>query len=265
MRHVISVGGGLASTMELPERMLTLHGRANTDLVMCKLPNEDPDVWRLVASVEKTFGVTVNMIGLGLTPWDVFFRERFLGNSRVDPCSRILKREYLATFMKSTYDPADTVLHVGVTHDEVDRMLAITKNWTKQGWKVDAPLSEDLTVTRSWLMDKCRVVYGFVPRLYQMGMSHNNCGGACIKAGHAQWARLLWYLPDVYDWWEQNEEKFRREIGEFTILSEGRAKKPLTLKKFRLRMQERWTNMLPEMDPFDGLNETPACVYCEAL
>lgn len=264
MRHVISIGGGLASTMELPERVIAQFGRDNTDLLMCRLPNEDPDVWKLVASVERALGVEVKMIGLELTPIDIFFQERILGNSMVDPCSRILKREYLAQYMDEHYDRKDTILHVGITHEEIDRMLAITKNWTKQGWKVDAPLSHDETVTRKWLMDKCLNKFGFVPRLYLMGMSHNNCGGACIKAGHAQWARLLWYLPEVYGWWEAEENEFRRTIGEYTILSEGRIKRPLTLTELRLRLQNRWANMLPGIDPFEGLQETPPCVYCEA-
>lgn len=264
MRHIISVGGGLASTMELPERVIQEYGRDNVELVMCKLPNEDEDVWRLVESVEKMLGVSVKMIGLNLTPLDIFFQVRMLGNSRVDPCSRMLKREIMADWMSANCDPANTVLHVGVTYDEVDRMLAIARNWKQAGWNVDAPLSRDSSITRDWLMAKSLRLFGFIPRLYMMGMSHNNCGGACIKAGHAQWARLLWHLPDVYEWWETGENKFRDNIGEFTILSEGRIKRPLTLTAFRERMLTRWANMLPGLDPFDGLLETPPCVYCEA-
>jgi len=264
MKHVISIGGGLSSTMELPERVIAEHGRDNVDLIMCYLPNEDPDVWKLVEAVEDYNKIKVKLIGFMMTPWDIFFHERMLGNSRVDPCSRILKREYLAVYMDQHYDKSDTVLSVGITYDEIDRMAAISKNWTRQGWVIDAPLSNDPTITREYLMDKCSRQFGFVPRLYLMGMTHNNCGGACIKAGHAQWARLLWFLPDVYDWWEQNEQRFRIEIGEYTILTEGRIKRQLTLHDFRLRMQARWRDMLPGFDPFEGLEETPPCVYCEA-
>lgn len=264
MKHVISVGGGLSSTLELPERVIAEHGHENVELVMCRLPNEDPDVWRLAEAVENWLGVKIKMIGLGLTPWDIFFQVRMLGNSRIDPCSRMLKREQILAYMLANYDPANAVLHVGITQEEIDRMVAIHKNWTRNGWRVDAPLANDLAINRDYLTNKCQRLFGFVPRLYQMGMSHNNCGGACIKAGHAQWARLLWYLPDVYAWWEKNEEKFRREIGEYTILSEFRIKKPLTLRQFRERMQARWANLLPGIDPFDGLEETSPCVYCEA-
>ncbi len=61
-----------------------------------------------------------------------------------------------------------------------------------------------------------------------------------------------------------NEELFRSTIGEFTILSEGRKKRPLTLRDFHLRLQERWAGRLPGVDPFEGLRETPPCVFCEA-
>lgn len=264
MQHVISIGGGLSSTMELPERVIDCYGSDNVELIMCRLPNEDKDVWRLVKAVEKRFDKTVWMIGLGLTPHDIFFQERFLGNSRVDPCSRVLKREVLARYMDDHYPRETTVMHVGVTFEEVDRMLAITENWRKKGWVVDAPLANDPSITRQYLMDKCDRLFGFVPRLYKMGMSHNNCGGACIKAGHAQWARLLWFLPEVYRWWEEMEIRFQNEIGFATILTEGRDKHPLTLTAFRIRMQDRWGNMLPGMEPFDGLEETRPCVFCEA-
>lgn len=266
MRHVISVGGGLSSTMELPERVIERYGRKSVDLVMCKLPNEDPDVWRLVEAVEDQHRVKVQMIGLNLTPFDVFFKERMLGNSRIDPCSRILKREQMLAHMITAYDPSDTVLHVGITLPEIDRLLAISANWSRKGWTVEAMLGDDPTITRDYLMGKCETTFGFIPRLYRMGMSHNNCGGACVKAGMAQWARLLWYLPDVYDWWETNEQRFWSEVGYFTILTEviKGVKHPLSLHDFRLRMQRRWAAMLPGFDPFDGLEETPACVHCEA-
>lgn len=264
MKHVISVGGGLASTMELPERVIDRYGRKNVDLLMCRLPNEDPDVWRLVESVEHRLGIEVKMIGLGLTPFDVFFQEGMLGNSWADPCSRVLKREQLAAYMTENYAPSDVVMHVGITRHEIDRMLAITVNWRRLGYRIEAPLADDRTLTREGMMARCEAVYGFIPRLYRMGMTHNNCGGACVKAGLRQWARLLWYLPDVYDWWEVNEIAFQAKFGFHTILTEGKPKRPLSLTAFRLRMLARWASMLPGLDPFDDLEDTPACVHCEA-
>lgn len=265
--HVVSVGGGLSSTMALPERVVREHGRDACEFVMAALPNEDPDVWRLVEAVEGWLGIAVQRIGLNLTPWDVFFGERMMGSSRVDPCSRILKREVLQRYMAENHDPANTVLHVGITYHEIDRMAAIRANWTRKGWRVEAPLSSDPTLTRERMVTECRMRFGFVPRLYDLGFTHNNCGGACIKAGHKEWARLLWHLPDRYEWWESNERRFRQEVGtRATILRDRRGgiSTPLSLVEFRERMQARWASMLPGIDPFEGLDPTPACAFCEA-
>lgn len=130
MKHVISVGGGLSSTMELPERVIAEYGTQNVDLLMCRLPNEDPDVWRLVAAVEAQLQVEVKMIGLNLTPIDIFFQTKMLGNSRADPCSRILKREFLAGYMNDNYSRSDTVMHIGITHTEIDRIWAMVEEVT---------------------------------------------------------------------------------------------------------------------------------------
>jgi hypothetical protein len=39
---------------------------------------------------------------------------------------------------------------------------------------------------------------------------------------------------------------------------------PLTLRQFRERMETKWKMLLPGFDPFDGLDETPGCKWCEA-
>lgn len=267
MKHIISVGGGLSSTMELPRRVLAVADKADCRFVMARLPNEDPDVWRLCDAVSADLGITIEYIGLNRDPWAIFHEEGMIGNSRVDPCSRRLKREVLAAWMAEHCDPADTTLYLGITAGEIERMIAIRANWTRAGWRVAAPLADDLTITREYLMDACQARYGFVPRLYLMGFSHNNCGGACVKAGQAEWARLLWYLPDVYAWWEAQETAFRAATGKAVAIlrdRRGGVTRPWPLAAFRAYMQRRWASMLPGLDPFEGLDSTPPCAWCEA-
>ena len=62
-------------------------------------------------------------------------------------------------------------------------------------------------------MTDCEARFGFVARLYRYGFSHNTCGGACIKANMQEWARLLYYLPEVYEWWETNELAVMDALG----------------------------------------------------
>ena len=35
-------------------------------------------------------------------------------------------------------------------------------------------------------------------KLYELGFSHNNCGGVCVRAGRKHWLHLLDVFPDRY-------------------------------------------------------------------
>ena len=76
-----------------------------------------------------------------------------------------------------------------------------------------------------------------------------NCGGACIKAGHANWALTLKKLPEVYADWERQENEMRAELGNVSILNDRRGdgkKKPMSLTAFRERIESG-----NEYDQFD--------------
>lgn len=259
--------------MELPRRVIERYGPENVTLIMSRLPNEDPDVWRLCDAVQSDLGVPIAYIGLGKDPWQVFFEERMMGSSRVDPCSRKLKREVLDRWIREHCDPADTLVHVGITYHEVDRMIRIRAGYELRGVQVAADLAGDPSVTREWLIAACERRYGFVPRLYRWGFSHNNCAGACVKAGQQEWARLLWYLPDVYAWWERNEARFQREVGTRATILRDRRKGAeiinLSLRAFRRRCERWWAGCLPGL-PFELLPRVrdlvamPACMFCSA-
>ena len=273
MLHVVSVGGGLTSTLYLPERVVARYGRENTRLVMARLPNEDPDVWRLCDAVQSALGVQIEYIGLNLTPWDIFRRVRMIGNTRVDPCSRVLKREVLRDYVRDLQACGEEVtMHLGITWDEQHRTHAITRHWSEAGASTAFDLLDGFSLSRHEQMADCEARFGFVPRLYRYGFSHNNCGGACVKAGMQEWARLLYYLPDVYEWWESNELTLTAELGSsHTILRDrtGKRTRPLTLPAFRKRCRRWWSGCLPGL-PFEllprvrELNPTPACRYCAA-
>lgn len=273
MQHVISVGGGFTSTLYTPERVIATHGKENVTLLMARLPNEDPDVWRLCAAVEQEFGVPITYIGKDLTPWDIFHKVGMIGNTRIDPCSKQLKRDVLKAYLKKHFDPADTTLHVGITWDEQHRMSSIVGGWGKLGYRVEAPLLENFYLSRDEQMADCERRFGFVPRLYRYGFSHNNCGGACVKAGMKEWARLYYYLPDVYAWWEENETLFRDTKGKNVAILRDRSGgkvRPLPLKDFRQRLISAWAGY-PPTTPFEELptvrsmTATLACVYCAAM
>ena len=109
MKHIVSIGGGLSSTIELPMEVIRKHGAKNVDLVIACLKGEHPDLWRLVAECERLTGKKVMRIAYcperaskyviyapesyWLSIWDVFEQVGRMGSSLADPCSRLLKRE----------------------------------------------------------------------------------------------------------------------------------------------------------------------------
>ena len=110
---------------------------------------------------------------------------------------------------------------------------------------------------------------GWVPRLYEWGASHNNCAGFCVKAGHAQMARLLWYVPDLYAYHEMQEERFQQAFDTSATIMRDRKtvsgvteSTPLSMRAFRERLNDRWAGMM--FPPFDELEDTPACSFCDS-
>lgn len=270
--HVISVGGGISSTWLLVDRVLSKYGRENCTAVICEVGNEHADVWRLVEAVEQKYSLKMVRLGPPHNIWDVFFFTGMMGNVFADPCSRLLKRERMASYMTANHPPENTVLHVGITADEIDRLLSIKSNWGRRGYQVEADLTDEPVLTRETLMQMCESEFGFVPLLYRQGMKHNNCGGFCVKAGKAQMARLLWHDRATYLEHERMELLHQRVFDhQNTIMRDEwqrngvRGANPLTLREFRLRMENKWASMLPGIDPFESLDETPGCRFCDAV
>lgn len=281
MKHLISIGGGFSSTIELPLAVIDKYGAENVDMVIACLAGESPDLWRLVDECERRTGKHIKRISyqpyrqyvedapaaMWWDIWDVFFQQGRMGSSLADPCSRILKRETLRAYIQDTYEPSSTVLHVGITAHEIDRMMAIQRNWGAAGYRVEADLADRRVVGTS--AQRCKAMLGWTPRLYEWGASHNNCGGFCVKAGHAQMARLLWYEPELYAYHEVQEERFQRTFDTDATIMRDRVtvdgvttSTPLSMVEFRERMQARWIGMM--FPPFDELDQTPACSFCDS-
>ncbi len=284
MKHLISIGGGFSSTIELPLAVIEKYGADNVDMVIACLKGESPDLWRLVKECERLTGKEVarisyspdDMRGYSVNApeskwwgiWDVFFQEKRMGSSLADPCSRVLKRETLRAYILRHYSPSDTILHVGITAHEIDRMMAIKRNWGSIGYPVEADLAD--LPTNGTTTERCQQMLGWTPRLYEWGASHNNCGGFCVKAGHAQMARLLWYDPDLYAYHEGYELLFQQTFDTDATIMRDRAtvngvttSTPLSMRAFRERMQARWDGMM--FPPFDELDQTPGCSFCESV
>jgi hypothetical protein len=175
----------------------------------------------------------------GRTIWDVFRKTRFLGNTRVDTCSRVLKREPIEAWLTANCDPANTVMHIGIDWTEEHRWSAIQAGWARSGWTTQALLIEerrDKWEALEWLQTA-----GIQPpELTRKGFPHANCGGGCVRAGQGQFAALYKAFPDEFDHWETEEAGMRTflERDDVAILRDrrGGGTAPLTLTELRRRV-----------------------------
>lgn len=208
------------------------HGAANVRLVFTDTKTEDPDLYRFIDETSAKLNVPLEKIEDGRNIWEVFEAVKYHGNNRVDPCSRVLKRDLFRKWIEDRYSPDDCAIVFGIGDSEAHRMKTIIERWAP--YQCEAPLiaahtaREDIEDALDWLEVK-------KPALYELGFPHNNCGGFCVKTGQKQMALLLKTLPDRYRWHEAQQEKLFGKIGKhgFIRRTEDGVLKYLSLKEFR--------------------------------
>lgn len=243
MKHVVMYSGG-AGSWATAKRVVSTYGSEDVTLAFADTKMEDEDLYRFLEETAADIGVPVTTVADGRTPWDVFFDERYLGNTRIDPCSKILKRKLLRKWLEENYDVEDTVVYLGIDWSEEHRFIKAKPQW--EPWTVRAPMCEEPYVRKEQVMTALRFIGIEPPRLYAMGFPHNNCGGFCIKAGMAHFKLLLEKMPERYAYHEQKEQDLREYLDKDiavlrdrtkTALAENDGKpKPLTLRDFRERV-----------------------------
>lgn len=234
-RHVVMFSGGLGS-WAAARRVAAKHGTENLTLLFADTLVEDADLYRFLGEAAANIGGKLVRIAEGRTIWEVFRDEKFLGNSRVDPCSRILKRQVADRWLSENCEVATTTIYVGIDWSEEHRFTRLaTRHFP---WRYEAPLCEAPFLTREQVRQDLVREGIRLPRLYDLGFSHNNCGGGCVKAGIGHFTHLLRALPDVYNEWECNEAELRRQLGDVAILRDrsGGRTRPLPLSVLRGRI-----------------------------
>lgn len=237
MKHIVLNSGGMGS-WGAAKRVVERHGAADLIHLFCDTLMEDEDLYRfLEESTDQIGGAVIRLVD-GRDPWQIFFDVRFLGNSRIDPCSRILKRTLTRKWLEENFKPNQVTLYVGIDWTEEHRFQKIQERY--RPWHVEAPLCDPPYILKDALFEDVRALGIEPPRLYAMGFPHNNCGGFCVKAGQAHFARLLNELPERYAEHEHKEQELRDYLGkDVAILRDRRGGqvKPLTLKSFRKRLE----------------------------
>jgi len=236
MKHVIMFSGGIGS-WATAKRVAEKHGTANLVLLFADTRAEDEDLYRFITEAARNVGAPLTTIADGRTPWEVMRDARIIGNSRIDPCSKILKRQLLDRWRNEHCDPEATTIYIGIDWSEEHRIQTVRSR--THPWRYEAPMCEPPHLTKVEMMEWAESEGIRPPRLYDLGFNHNNCGGACIKAGQAQWALLWRTFPERYLKIEKWEEEMRACVGEHSILRDrsNGTSKPLTLRAFRAKLE----------------------------
>lgn len=237
MKYIVNFSAGRGS-WAAAKRTVAAHGAENVLLLSADTKYEDDDYYRFHADAVKNIGAESVVIADGRTPWEVFRDERFLGNSRIDPCSKILKRELLDRWKREHYSPETAVVVVGIGWWEIHRLERLQKRLAP--WQVEAPMCDkpymDPKDIDAWMRRE-----GLEPpQAYAEGAVHNNCGGRCVKQGQTGWRRLYLTNPERYLECEREENALREYLGkDVAMMSEVKKgeKIPLTLTTFRVRLE----------------------------
>jgi len=233
MNHVVMYSSGIGS-WAAAKRIVAVHGAENTKLLFCDTKMEDEDNYRFLEESAKNVGAELVIIADGRDVFEVYKDVKFMGNSRIDPCSRILKRELADKWIAENYTPETVRVHVGIDWTEEHRYHRMADR--KLPWVYEAPLLSDPLLTKAQMLEWAKGEGVEPPRMYLHGFQHANCGGFCIKSGQAQFKKLYETWPDRYLEMERKEQEVYDHIGSsrpFLRVTEDGELKYLTLKEFR--------------------------------
>lgn len=240
MNRIGMLSGGEASWAAMKRDALR-RGVDGLTLLFCDTKAEDEDTYRFLRDSAANVGAPLVVAADGRSLWDVFRDEAFIGNTRADVCSRAIKREIADRWLAENANPGDVVL-LGYTCEESHRYRKGKPRYEAMGYRCEAPLCEPPLMCAAEIRAWARAEGLAEQRLYRLGFPHANCGGFCVKSGHAHFRHLLHVLPDVYARHESEEEKLRAELGkDVSILRDRRGGKtvPLTMRAFRERIESQ--------------------------
>ncbi len=250
MKHIVFFSGGIGSWMTA-KRVIEKHGKEDVVLLFTDTLIEDEDLYRFIKETVAEMGVEFIRLSDGRTPWDVYRDVRFLGNSRLAPCSHHLKQKVADVWIRDNFKPEkqytestldyweqdereQAVLYLGIDWTEIHRTKAPMKNW--KPYRVEFPMCEQPYMSKDEMLQQLSNLGIEVPRLYKMGFSHNNCGGFCCRAGQGHFANLLKQLPERYAEAELKEEQMREYLNKdvsILVKTVKKSKKQYTLRQLR--------------------------------
>lgn len=239
MQRIVMFSGG-AGSWATAKRVKERYPSDPLVLVFADTKAEDPDLYRFLQDSAANLDARLVWLQDGRDLWQVFRDKRFIGNSRLANCSHLLKQKPAREWLEANVQPDDAVIYVGIDWTETHRLASIVEAY--KPYRAEAPLTEPPFMDKAAVLEWMRREGIEPPRLYALGFAHNNCGGFCVRAGQAQFKRLLEVFPERYAYHEAQEEAMRQMLDrDVSILSEQQQgqKVPLTLRSFRERQESQ--------------------------
>lgn len=240
MKHIIFYSGGIGSYFAA-KRVCEKYPKEDVILLFTDTLIEDEDLYRFIEESAKKLGAELVTISDGRTPWEVAHDVKFLPNSRIAQCSHHLKQKVAEKYIKENYKPEECILYLGIDWTEQHRKNAPIAHWSP--YRVEFPLCEEPYLNKPDMLRMLKEEDGIeIPRLYQLGFAHNNCGGFCFRAGVGHFKNLLEKMPERYAIHEQKEQELRKYLNkDVSILRRTRSsqKVNITLEELRKELQSQ--------------------------
>ncbi|TYB71186.1 phosphoadenosine phosphosulfate reductase family protein [Nonomuraea sp. PA05] len=266
--HVVQMSGGLGSFWAAVFAVL-VYGKENVVLLFADTLWEHPDTYRFLGQASEHLDITPIIVCDGRNPFQVYFDQHFLGNSRIAPCTKELKQKPCRRWLEEHCDPADTILYVGLDAAEERRRPGVIKGWTP--WRVEFPLMDDKTWDKKRMKTECAKLGITIPRMYELGFSHNNClhpdtryitseGIKTLRETCGQTVKVLgrgggWREAEIRSFGEQPtyELRLRRYDDEMTVITTGDHLWPVRKRAGRNAHEFRHTLVLSAGDRIAGM------------
>lgn len=238
--HVAMFSGG-ASSAYVAYHIVQKYGKENSILFFTDTLWEDLDNYRFMEEVADYIGLEITTSIDGRTPEEVFFDMRFLGNSRMAKCSEELKVRQTMIFLEELRDihNLEPILYFGIGPHEQHRAINLQNFYEHNPIE---PIETRFPMIEIFKedMDAKTIIqneWGIkLPRMYDLGFSHANCGGRCVRGGLGHYALLYKVWPDQYAEQEAMEERFREKFQkDVSILKRNGG--PFTLREYREMME----------------------------
>jgi hypothetical protein len=236
--------GGIGS-WATAKRVAEQHGTDNLTLLFADVggrhtspyAGEDEDCYRFIEDAARNVRGELVILNEGRDIWEVFRDDRFLGNSRLANCSKLLKQRPCRKWLEENCDPEHTEVYIGIDWSETHRIPAIEQAYLP--YRASCPMAEKPYLDKESMIAWCRDEGLEPPRMYAAGFPHANCGGGCVRAGQGQFKLLYENDPERYAYWEAKEQELRDYLDkDVAILRDrrGGVSKPLPLSVFRRRL-----------------------------